>query len=708
MAKKLTAYALIILLLTTIFLTGCGSSNVIDSKIRTVVGGTSRSDEAVEWLIANKEMIIPELLNRVSNSTPRKSKQAAQALVAMGGIGRSGAIKLFDTMSVAGRNMWCTVIAEQKDKQSVIELLIISSHEGAFDMAVSALLSMGDVALGYLAGQLHSPYYQQTVDTVLANFGEKAVDVIIPAVHSTDISKVNRALVILATMGEGAAAALAVDALDNANNAEEAKQIAGIMLKNYPQTSIIAVMSAIDQDTRSDIAASLLYEISGGENISLVLANSSLGEAQKTVQILKQYVMLCGIQPILNLALGSDQAAQEGAEKALSGGEYDRDVVSAILSSVTSGDGADSKIDSLAIKLINDANMEALAHAVIASDSAMFAQLASGAMPANKIGAILSSAAHNPEIYNRMAAMIQHLESDAKKNAMTALASCLDEFLPSIVLAVYAGGEQNGDLAAQALTSAASASGKFLFSDVDMMPYASKIIEGLSSSDSTQKSYAQIILSRISTSKSTNEFYKTIFQSYKDKTIFSILGGHYGGAGALPLDLSIEAGGAQIVPKTVSLKKEGDIKNVSSSKEPDFNALITGFAPYLGWSQVESAAELELRFDCDITPHSKRYSGLIASSYLGAEATGTLTAYVNGEKVKTSTGYALILPPEEYPGPSGEFRYMSDPENAPSSEVYVICFINAMYNMWGEKALFGLYNFDINSTNKASEKLFAN
>ena len=58
-----------------------------------------------------------------------------------------------------------------------------------------------------------------------------------------------------------------------------------------------------------------------------------------------------------------------------------------------------------------------------------------------------------------------------------------------------------------------------------LMPYAQKIIEGLSGGDSTQKSYAQIILSRISTSKGNNEFYMNLFAYYKDKTIFSVFGG---------------------------------------------------------------------------------------------------------------------------------------------------------------------------------------
>ncbi len=708
MAKKITIYAFITVILATSILTGCGPASVIDSKVKTAISKTSRSDEAVEWLITNKDMIIPELINRMSNSSSRKSKQAAEALLVMGDVGRAGAIKLFDTMSEAGRNMWCTILAEQKSKQAVIELLIISSHEGAFNMAASALLTMGDVALNYLSGQLHSQYYQETVDTVLANFGEEAVDLIIPAVHSSDKNKVNRALVILATMGESAAAKLAVDALKNSQSAAEAKQIASAMLKQYPQSSISAIMSEISTDTREDIASSLLFEISGDENISLVLTQSGLGDAEKTSLILQEYVKMCGVNPVLQIALAGDDAAAAGAKMALSGGGYDREVLIAILNNISDADGVGSKIDILADNLIDDVNMKVFAHSIVANDANSFIQLAASTMALGEIGAILGGAASNQTIYNRMLSMTLTLSSESKQQIFSILASCSDAQLPTIVLSAYANGGDEGNLAAQALTSAASANGKFLFSDVDMIPYADKIIEGLSSADSEQKSYARIILSRISTAKSTNEFYTKIFASYKDSTIFSILAGHYGGAGSLPLGLGIEVGGQQISPKTVSVTKTGDVKNVSSSNEPDFSTLVMGFAPYLGWSQVESDAEIVLEFNCDITPKPKRYSGLLSGSYLGAEASGTLSLYINGEKVKTSTGHALILPPEEYPGPSGEFRYMGDPENAPASEVYVICFINAMYNMWGEKALFGFYNYDLNSTKQAAADLLEN
>ena len=181
MAKKFATYALILIFAMTLVFTGCGAANVIDSKVRTAVSGTSRSDEAIEWLLANKEMLIPELANRMSNYSPKRSRQAAEALIAMGEAGRAGVIRLFDTISPEGRNLWCTVLAQQGTKEAVIELLILSSHEGSFNMAVSALVSMGEVSLNYLAGQLHSQYYQQAVDTTLANFGEDAVELIIPA-----------------------------------------------------------------------------------------------------------------------------------------------------------------------------------------------------------------------------------------------------------------------------------------------------------------------------------------------------------------------------------------------------------------------------------------------------------------------------------------------------------------------------------------------
>ena len=708
MAKKTSVYALIILIILSFVLTSCGTSNVIDSKVRNAVSGTSRSDEAVEWLVANEGMIIPELINRMSYSSLKKARQSADALLSMGDVGREGAIRLFDTMTVEGRSMWCTVLAEQKTKDAVLELLILSLHEGSFDMAVSALISMGDTALDYLAGQLHSDYYAQTVDTVLANFGEKAVKLIIPAVHSTDKDKVGRALVILATIGESAATELAKDALVNSKNAEEAKKIAEVMLKKYPETSINAIISSVDDSTDASIASVLLYEISGTDYIASVMSEAGSSSAPKIGGILKEYVKLCGVEPIVHIALSGGEAAAEGAKKALQGGEYDKEVLSALLNAMQEADAQGSSVDNMAASLIGDGNMQIFAHSVIRSDAQAFAQLAAGGIAPAQIGEILGGAAQNPAVYNRMLSMVQTLQGEQKLAVMTSLAACNDTFLPTIVLNMYSSGGDSGILAAQALTSAPTSGGKFMFSDINMTPYAAKITQGLNSSDATEKSYAQIILSRVSEAKSNNEFYNAIFASYKDKTVFTILSGHYGGAGAVPLDLTVDAGGAQTVPKTVVFKKTGDVKNVSASNEPDYSSLITGFAPYVGWSQVESGGDITLEFNCDITPRSKRYSGLLAASYLGAEASGTLTVYVNGEKVKSSKGSALIMPPEDYPGPSGEFRYKSDPQDAPASDVYVICFINAMYNMWGEKALFGLYNYDANATNQASDGLFTN
>lgn len=708
MVKKLAIYAFVILIVASFILTGCGVASVIDSKVKNAISGSSRSDEAIEWLIANKEMIIPELVNRVSNSTSRKSNQAAQALLLMGECGRSGVIKLFDTMSEEGRNIWCTVLSEQRTKQAVIELLIISTHVGSFERAVSSLIVMGDVSLNYLAGQLHIKTYQQTVDTVLANFGEKAVDLIIPAVHSSDKEKANRALVILATVGESASSKLAIDALNNSSRVDEAVKIANTMLKSYPQTTISAIMSAVDKDTDEKIAAALLYEISKDDNIAMVLTQSGLGDADKTSIILQEYVKLCGVSSVLQLALGGDSNTAQGAMKALSGGDYDKEVLIALLSNINAADIVGSSTDNLVGSLIVDESMKKLAHSIIATDAESFVQISIDDMQLSDMGFILSSASENDVIYDRLVLMMGTLSGENKMKMLSIVASCYDVKIPTIALMTYAAGGEDGDLAAQALTTAASANGKFLFTDVDMMPYAAKIIESLSSSDSLQKSYAQIILSRISTAKSTNSFYATVFESYKDSTIFSILAGQYGGAGALPLDLSIDVDGTQVAPKTISIEKTGDAKNVSSSNEPDYTSLLSGFAPYLGWSEVESGAEIEIKFDCDITPKSKRYSGLLSGSYLGAEATGTLTVYINGEKVKTSIGHALILPPTDYPGPAGEFRYLSDASDAPIKEVYDICFINAMYSMWGEKVLFGFYNYDLSSTNQAVGDLLEN
>ncbi len=704
MKRKIIALIITTTILLSALLSGCGASSVIDSKVKSAVSNSSRSDEALEWLVANKDIVIPELLNRMSNSSGNRAEQSAQALLMMGDIGKKGSIMLFETMTESGKRTWCDALAKENTKDAVIELLILSEKEGAFDIAVSALVSMGDVALDYLAGQLHSPYFSQTVDTTLANFGEPAVELIIPAVHSSDKDKVNRALVILATVGQSAAAALAKDALVNSENTESARQIAVTMLKNYPETTINTIIESIDDTTNVSIAAALLNEISGTENINAVLSASSLGDEAVVSKVLKEYLIMTGIDPVIAIALNGSEEYLQGASIALQGGDYDTQVLIAVLNNIKDTDSQGSQIDNIAEKLIQDVNLKLLARAIISNDTQTLYEVLSTGMELSRSSSILSNASEN--IYTRMIAANNSLEGDAKKTFMTVLASCSDSMLPSIVLSEYANNEETSSLAANALTSALSANGKFMFSEVDMSAYSSKIVQDLLSSDDAKKTAAQIILSRVSTSKSNHAFYKTIFDSYKDKTVFTILAGHYGGAGALPLDLTIDVNGSQISPQTVTVKKTGDVKNVSSSKEPDYKTLIAGFAPYLGWTEAESDADITLDFDCDITPKDKRYSGLIASSYLGAEARGTLTLYVNGEKIKSVSGYALISPPSEYPGPEGEFRYKSEREDAPASDAYLIAFINAMYNMWGEKALFGFYNYDVNATDKASSDLF--
>ena len=147
---------------------------------------------------------------------------------------------------------------------------------------------------------------------------------------------------------------------------------------------------------------------------------------KKTSQTLREYVKICGIEPVLSLALSGDEAASAGAEQALSGGEYDKEVLISLLASITPSDAAGSKADALAGKLIYDANMQIFAHSVIAGDAETFAQLASGAMQTGTIGAVLSSASQNGEIYNRMQAMAQALSGESRQKLYAALASCSD------------------------------------------------------------------------------------------------------------------------------------------------------------------------------------------------------------------------------------------------------------------------------------------
>ncbi len=704
MKRKIAAYSFIVLILLTI-LAGCGGASVIDSKIRSAESNSSRADEAVEWLIVNGDIVVPELVNRISNSGGRKAKQAARVLILMGDYGRQGMLERFDTMTIEGRDRLCKILAEQSDKQAVLELLALSQHIDAFDMAVSAIISMGDVAMNYLAGQLHGKYYMQAVDSSLVGFGINAIDVIIPSVHSTNQDKVNRALAILSAMGEDAVVKLAHEALYNSDTITDAKRIAGMMLNNYPESAITAVLSDINDDTRPEIAAALLYEISGSENIGFVLMQSSLGNSQIMPKIMQEYMKLCGVNEVLMLALTGDENMPAGAKYALTSGEYDMLTFTAILNNIGQADGMSSKIYSLSNDLLSDDYLKTLALSIIAMDTNAFMQVVSSDMKTEKIGNVLSQGSRNSVVVSRLTAMADTLQGEDKKRIFKVFACAGDDYLPAIVLNAYAQGGDNSIIAEQALIETPVSSGKFKFNNLDMMPYAAKIIEGLTSSNDEEKFITQRILSRISTAKIQNDFYKTIFAYKKEKTIFSVLASHYTGLGALPVNLSFEDGENIIQPTTISVKFTGDVKNVTKSDEPDFSSLLKGFASYLGVSLVTQDADVALEFDCDITPRSTRYSGLLSRSFSGAEASGRLDAYVNGTKIKSVTGFASIIPPQEYPGPSGEFSYKNDEKDAPSDEAYVICFMNAMYNMWGEEAILALYNYNMFLAAQAAEGL---
>jgi hypothetical protein len=500
---------------------------------------------------------------------------------------------------------------------------------------------------------------------------------------------------------------LAIDAIQNSPSVEEAKRIANMMLKNYPQSSITAIMSNIQGDVRPGIVAALLFEVSGTENVGMVLMQTSLGDEQMVQSVLKEYVKLCTVDPVMMLALQGDDIMAQGAKCMLSSGEYDEQTFTAILNNTNDYDNQTTKIYSLATELLKDANLRLLAQSIIAQDINAFTQVASSNMRIDKMGKLFSLSAHNPSIVNRLTNMANTMQGDQKRDMMCVLACTSDEQLPLIVLNAYAAGGANGDLAAEALTLTPVSSGKFMFNKIDMLPYAGKIVEGLTSKNNMVKSRTQQILSRVSTSTTNNEFYKTIFAYHKDRTVFTILASHLTGVDAIPVNLSFDKNGNTYAPKTISLKIKGDVKNVSSSKEPKYADLIKGFASYLGVTLVDSGADVELVFDCDITPLYKRYSGLIDKSFLGAEASGKMTAIVGGKAITTATGSATIHPPAEYPGPSSVFVYKNDEEDAPAEDAFVICFINTMYRLWGEEALLGLYNYNMVATNAAAQRLFA-
>lgn len=709
MRRSVIFCLVIILLLTTLGLGGCQRASVMDPRIKQAIGTNSRASDAVDWLIANGDLVIPELMSRISGNNDARADEACQAIFAMGDYGRRSLLKYYSTLSPKGKERAIQTIAKENSKEAILQLMAISRQKDSFELAVQALRSMGDITLHYCAGQLHSDYYKDVVDLTIIQYGDEAVPLLIPAVNSNDPEKADRALNLLANIGEPAIVPLVKNTLERAEEPKDAALVSQVMLRNYPQQAAQAV---IDTSTLGigypEVAASMLFEL-GEENMALVFGTRTENGTEKALAyLLDHYMGLIGSTKALQLALSNPgDAVVDGVKLALSAGGYVESAFTAIMLNMSDSDDPSSYLYTMCDRLIADPSYRAMAQAVIAQDATMMQTVVQSGLSTTQVGHAYSSAGTNEFMVQRLDGILNALGGEDRKYLLNALAKGSDNHLPDLVWQRYASGDAQLSMeAADAIVGSTSSGKHYPYYTMDFTPYTAKLISDLKSGNEIRRNTAHAMVDGVPTNNIHHGFFKALFDAKPSQSLFVILANHYSGKDALPVNLSMTSSGKEIAPKTVSLTIKAKVSDVSSKDYPNFESDAKSALNFLDVMQVQENADVALSFDIKLNTHYKLYSGMHSRSYLGAEGHGTLDARQNGSRVASSRGGSLILPPEDKPVGKGVYVYMADPKDAPLADAFMIAYIDALYRMWGEEVLFAMYNYDATNTLEAAKVLW--
>jgi len=689
---------------------GCTASTVIDPRVKQALSGNSRAQDAVDWLILNGDIVLPELVRRLGSAKESRADEAAAALAAMGDYGLQGAVKYYPQLNERGRQRILDMLAGLGTEDGVLRLLALSRNADAYGPVVEAISSMGDVALDFLIYQMNNEYYRDAVDVCLVRFGEQSLDAMVRATHSTNPAKTGRAFSILQRIGEPAVGPLVRDLLENADGEVDIEKAVAMMLSAYPEAAISAIIDTAVTGTGSqELAAALLDQIGSAQHMAYIInyAPQNATDAARG-SLLARYLEKADVKTVVGMVLQNPtEESLHGLELALAANYYSNDVIAALLSRMTDADGPQSALYTTAGRLLFDQNYRNLAQAVIGQDANLIAAVLSSGAPANFAGDTLSLASANPALVQRLDSMLFSLPADLRNALMNSLAYANDTGIPMLLWNRYASDDAAlSASAASAIITAVPAGAKLPYAGMDFLPYAAKLVAGLKSSDQQTRANAGDLVDRLPEGREHHALFMQLFQAAPSQKLFIVLAGHYGSAGGIAPNIVISAGGQQVSPRTVTLDIDTDVSGVNSSKYPDFKSIVEQSLPYLGLTAMAEGGEMTLEIDTDITPRYSWYSGNRGKCYQGAEAESRTAVHLDGSAVKTVNGMAFIAPPENPTAPSNIDDYRDDPEDAPMDAVFRICYIDSMYRAFGLEALLCLYNYDATSTLAAADGLW--
>lgn len=700
------------ILIIALLVTGCSNSSFVTSRINDVLAQNNSSEDAITWLIYNRDLVAPVLSNRLSSSNKNKVSETKELIGLMGKDGAAIVLSDYHNLSESGKTALADVLVVQNTKDAILQLLAMSSLEGGFDISVAALIRMGDTAADFLENLLYQDKYYSCVNAVLAGNSQRVIDDIIPLVKSGNSYIQNRALEILAFSSSDVVAPLVENVLsDTSLTNEKAVRISGIALYNNKETAINEIISIVALGNANSVtSATMLYELSKDDDMGVIFEKcAKSSNASNTNDMLKELVNQAGVLRIVETALNS--ASNETITSisfALASYEHSINTFIEILNTVSQSDDINSFIYGLSGRLIYDPVLSDMAQSIIASDAnALNAALQMEGTNPKTIGEALSKTSQNVTIVQRLDAMLNSMDSQSAKSSMIVLAYGEDAVYPTLVWDRYISSDYDiSKSAMDVILEATSAGIKFKYTDMDFRPYADKLIQDLTSHNSEQKTTALQILNKIPEGVEHHEFYKQVYAGYRDLSIFSILCWHYVGEGAKKLNLEV-VGFDNVVTEISYGVKSLKVTGIDKDDFIDYEGMITQSLNSMGLKIVENA-NTQLVISISETPISKYYRGLIGNSYLGAKCTTTIEIYVGGQKVNTVSGYFEILPPADKPVGDNISEYKTYPTDAPLEIPFITSYVGALYKTFGENVLYGTYQYDRMATLEVGKNLWIN
>ncbi|MBN2879122.1 MAG: hypothetical protein JXN65_05765 [Clostridia bacterium] len=708
MSKYLKFIILIVALL--IIFSGCSNSSFVNEKINMVLAQNNASDEAVEWLIYNKDLVAPVLVDRLSSSNKNKVSETKELLSLMGKDGITIVLSDYQSLSESGKAALADVLAEQMSKDAMLQLLAMSALDGGFDVSVAALINMGDSAAQFLETLLYQEKYYSCVNAVIAGNSQRVIDDIIPMVSNQSSYIQNRAMEIIALSDSSVISPFVQNVLnDTSLSNEKAIRISSTALNNNKDVAIDEIINMVALGNTNPVtSATMIYELSKESDLGTIFEKcAKSSNAVNTNDMLKELVRQAGVPRIVETAMNSNSTETiTSISFALASYDFSTEAFIEVLNSLTESDTINSTIYTLASKLIYDPVFKGVAQSVIAMDAAALnnALQLEGANP-KTIGDALSRTSENLTISQRIDTMLNAMDNISATRTMIVLAYGEDGVYPKLVWDRYAGPDAALSKSAMDVILEATSMGiKFKYTDMDFSPYAAKLVQDLNSHNSDTKNIALQILSKIPEGVEHHEFYQKVYEGYKDQSVFTVLCWHYVGEGAKKLNLSI-AGTDTVIGEIAYEMKSVKVTNVDKSDFLDYEGMILQSINALGL-KVTDTATTKLVITINEVPVSKQYRGMMGSSYLGAKCTTTIDIYISGEKVNTVSGYYEILPPVDNPAGENVYEYKNNPEDAPMETPFINSYIQALYKAFGEDVLYGTYQYDRLATLEVGSELW--